>query len=164
MTSLFALLLLASGPARASADSSGIQYQDAPPSACGAVTCGGENHSPPPGSGSQKSGSQKSDSQNNASDDAPTTVEGDLGADESDKQGARPGGEQHTGKKATEGDSPKAKKKNVAGQPAASEDGDGGGGSPLVPILIVMAAAAAISVGVVIYRRKHAVGGPGSLP
>jgi cobalamin biosynthesis Mg chelatase CobN len=151
MTSLFTLLLLGSGPAQASADSSGIQYEDAPPSACGAVTCQDGDNSPPPKSGSPKSGSHSK-----PSDDGPATVEGDLGAVESDDQGARTGGEQHAGKKTSKGGSPKAKKKNVAGQPAASDDGDDDGGSPLVPILVVMAAAAAISVGVVIYRRKHA--------
>jgi cobalamin biosynthesis Mg chelatase CobN len=148
MTSLFALLLVASAPAPANADSSGTQYEDAPPSACGASTCEGGDLSAPPGSRSPKSGSRS-----NASDDGPSPVEGDLGTEEIDDQGSPTGARQHADKSTSKGTQPKAKM-NVSGQPAASED-DGGGGSPLIPVLIVMAAAAAISVGVVIYRRKH---------
>ncbi len=145
--SIAALLILASAPVLAEADSSGAQYEDALPSGCGPSPCQNGNLSAHSGSDSDSS---HSGSANDAGDE-------DASSAESDHEGGGSPGEDTQGKSKHRADHKSAdqappKAKASAGD--ATQDGDGGS-SPLVPILIAIAVLAALSAGVVLYRRKR---------
>jgi hypothetical protein len=147
--SVLALLAMwVAAPVRA--DSSGSQYEDATPNACGDAPCQGGGVS-----GGTDKGSSPKGTASNSPDDESSTPEGGLGGGspdgaESEKQAGHPD-DKATGKD----DQTKVPVKATDSASKAGDTDDGGGSSPLVPILIAFAVLAAISVGVLVYRRKH---------
>jgi len=150
---VIALLAFACFPALAEADSSGIQYEEALPTATGK----GAN---PPHSGPS---AQSSNASGTAS--APSTS--------SHLEKETPGSRQQTsasvsGSRTANSSTPHSQRRNGAGvalenhlRAAGKSNGSmqtasGGGSSPLVPILIAIAALAAISIaGVMVRQRRH---------
>ena len=151
--SVVALLALGCFPVLAQADSSGIQYSDAPPTVTGGTVPNGQE--PPAsssnaqsgGGGSAGSGSGGGSSAGGPSSNSPgtaSTAGGGAGQQGKDFNGS-------VGQGTATGSGSK---------PASSQDG--GGSSPLAPILIAIAALAAISLGAVMIRqrRRGASGSP----
>jgi cobalamin biosynthesis Mg chelatase CobN len=159
---VLALLALACFPVLAQADSSGIQYSDAPPTATGGNPPVHHEHPAKSsnangGASGQNSGSGKS-----------TTTSGASGADSSKgNPSSTTGGAATTNSDGSTGQG--SPEKDSAGTPATPVQQtsqpptqDSGGSSPLVPILIAVAVLAAISVGVVMVRQRRQRRGSGS--
>ena len=127
----------------AHADSSGLQYQDAPPT----VTGGTVNNGNDPSGGSSASGANSpgggSSAKNSSSGSGGAAKNGGNGSGQQGSQGADfnsgVGGGKSLGNEV---------------EPASAGEEDGGS-SPLVPILIAIVVLAAISLGAVMYRRRH---------
>lgn len=162
--SVLALLALACFPVLAQADSSGIQYSDAPPTATGghestrqeppaksSTTPGGGGTAPSSTSGSGASGSSgKGSSQGGAS----STSGGQSGG------AASTGSDGGTGQQSSpDKGSPGAQNGSVqpehqtAIKPASSQSD--GGSSPLIPILIAIFVLAALSLAAVLIRQRR---------
>ncbi len=155
--SVLALLAFGCFPILAHADSSGIQYSDAPPTATGNNTIPTRSapsaHSPkatgstaaPAADGSGHPGKRESsagDSSTKSGDASGAAGGGGTGQQGSPGQGATGGSNgQHANSTA------------AGGKPSSSQSDDGS--SPLVPILIAVAALAAISIGVVMTRQRR---------
>lgn len=148
--SVLALLALSCPPALAGADSSGIQYEDAPPTvsggkakqdreqsagASGAASGGSSAGGAAGGGGSGSSGS--------GSGGGAASGSGGVGT----VDGAAGQGNPGAGSPGSVGSAQALE----AGRPASS----GGGSSPLVPILIAIAALAAISLGALLIRHRR---------
>lgn len=152
--SVLALLALGAFPVLAHADSSGIQYSDAPPTVNGGHTIptqtesgkhsskksGGADASEAPGSGGSGGGGSAGGSSPGSGGGAATGT--GAGQQGSQGQGAGNGGSGNLSQNAQGGS-----------EPASSQDD--GGSSPLVPILIAIAALAAISIGAVVMQRRR---------
>jgi hypothetical protein len=150
---VLALLALACFPVLAQADSSEIEYRDAPPTVTGekapndnGPSAGSSNAPPGGGGGGGTAGPGSSDggSSGGGSSQNSGGISGTPG-DGTGQQGS-PGKNQSSAVgpgKATEG----------GATPVSSQDD--GGSSPLVPILIAIAVLAAISLGAVMYRRRR---------
>jgi cobalamin biosynthesis Mg chelatase CobN len=158
--SVLALLAFACFPLLAQADSSGIQYTDAPPTATGKHTI--PTQSEPPAHSSKKSGGATAGNSGGSSEEGSSAggsssnngggsgTAKNAGNGQQGSSGSAPGG---VGKAANPSQSAA-----VDGEPASSQSDSGS--SPLVPILIAIAVLAAISIGAVIVRqRRRAAGG-----
>jgi cobalamin biosynthesis Mg chelatase CobN len=153
--STLALLAMCCLPVFAQADSSGLQYQDAPPTVTGKTATSGNGGS----ASSSKDRDGQSTTGSGASDGGKSS-----GGGSSSKSGgaggvAGEGGQGSSGDRSGEGKGPgndSAKPGSTAqvdAQPTSSEDD--GGSSPLVPILIAIAVLAAISIAVVVMRQRR---------
>lgn len=150
--STLALLAFCCLPVLAQADSSGLQYEDAPPTVPGKTATGGKDGSANTsneagggsgrGTGSSDGGSSAGGSSSNSGDDA-------AGGDRQGRQGNGSAEGKGSGDRA--GDA--GGTAQIDANPASSEDE--GGTSPLVPILIAIAVLAAISIGVVAIRQRR---------
>jgi cobalamin biosynthesis Mg chelatase CobN len=157
---MFALLAFALLPVAAGADSSGVQYSDAPPTATGKEIV---NETPAKSSKSHNGGvsnpsntsnskeSQSSDSESlpgstASKSDTPPPSAGQDGAGEQRNQGQ---GSQQAKPKGSQPQSQQSVTK------PASAESDGGSSSPLLPILILISALAAVSIGAVMLRRRR---------
>jgi cobalamin biosynthesis Mg chelatase CobN len=155
---VLALLALGCFPVLAQADSSGIQYSDAPPTATGNNTI--PTRSEPPAH------SSKADGGDTAPDNAGSGASsgGKASAGGSSESGAASGAANGggTGKQGNPGQGSAGGSDNSAnpavgsGEAASSQSDDGS--SPLVPVLIAIAVLAAISIGAVIMRRRRGSG------
>jgi cobalamin biosynthesis Mg chelatase CobN len=148
-------------PAAAGADSSGIQYEDAPPTATGEqptsrdqtparssdVNGGATAPSGQGGGGSGSSGGSSSDPSSRDGGGGLAAAGKNDGGNGKGSQGLAGGGQLHP-----------AKKLSQATETTTEEKGDGGS-SPLVPILIAIAVLAAISIGALLYRQRRQRGG-----
>lgn len=156
--SVVALLALACFPLSAQADSSGIQYEDTPPTA---TTPGSEipSRSVPPAKASGADGGAQAPADSTSSG---SSGAGSSGDDESSGGGAAArGGDGGTGQGSPEKGGDKTDASGAqAIDAAASADDDGGGSSPLVPVLIAIAVLAAISVGAYVIRQRRQRRGP----
>jgi cobalamin biosynthesis Mg chelatase CobN len=153
--SALALLALACFPVLAQADSSGIQYSDAPPTVTGSHKIptqsappahsskadGGAAHGKGNGSGSSGKGSSAGGS-SSKSGGSPGTARGD-GTGQQGSPGQGSGGKSNT----------HATPAGSGAEPVLSKSD--GGSSPLVPILIAIAVLAAISIGAVMMRQRR---------
>lgn len=164
---LSALVLIAFAlfPAVAGADSSNLQYSDAPPTATGgkgpahdeapaksSKSLNGSNSPNTPGSKESHSPEEESTGSTQSKSDAVT----------GSSKGGQNGG---PGSQGSQGGGPQGKSTanpqagTQAAEPlSASKDGSGGS-SPLVPILIAIAVLAAISIGAVMLRQRRQRGG-----
>lgn len=155
----------------AAADSSNIQYSDAPPTATGkesvketpaktskAKNGGGTNTSNTPGSKESHSPEEESPGSTPSKSDAvPVAPSHGGGNGGSGQQGTQRSGSQdqsHGG----------AQNGSQTSKPVAATKDKGGGSSPLVPILIAIAVLAAISIGAVMLRQRRQRDGGGSAP
>jgi cobalamin biosynthesis Mg chelatase CobN len=160
--SVLALLALGCLPVLAQADSSGIQYEDATPTAThkgsqipsggGSVAhSAGANGGNSTSDGSTHSGSSQADS----SKQGESTAAGG---------GAKNGGDGNGGTGQGSPDKASGHEQRSVANPdvgeAAKQESDDDGSSPLVPILIAIAALAAISIGFVAIRQRRKRGGP----
>ncbi len=157
--SVLALLALGCFPVLAHADSSGIQYSDAPPTVTGTHKIPTQPE-PPAHSSKANGGASAPDANGSAG-----SSKGSSAGGSSSKSGSAPGTAKGdgTGQQGSPGQGSNDGSKNPAsaavgsGEPASSQSDDGS--SPLVPILVAIAALAAVSIGVVMYRRRR---GPGT--
>jgi len=139
---VLALLAFGCFPVLAHADSSGLQYQDAPPT----VTGGTVNNGNDPSAGTSDSGANSAGGGSSAKNSS-----GSGGAGKNDGKGSGKQGSQGTDFNSGVGS---GKSLGSEVEPAAAGEEDGGS-SPLVPILIAIVVLAAISLGAVMYRRRH---------
>jgi cobalamin biosynthesis Mg chelatase CobN len=160
---VLALLALACLPVLAQADSSGIQYGDAPPTA---TTHGSEIPSRSGGSPAHSSGTGGG---NSASHHSTTSGSSEEGPSKESEATTAANGSANDGNGGNDGShgqgNPGKGAKNEAlsgAKPLSSNSAtqDDGGSSPLVPILIAVAVLAAISIGVVVTRQHRRRGGP----
>jgi len=168
--SVFALLAFASFPVAAAADSSNIQYSDAPPTATGKESVketpaktskangGSTNPSNTPGSKEAHSPEEESPGSTQSKSDAVPVAPSQGGGN----GGSGPQSTQHTGSHGSKGGNGAQAGGQTAKPVAASKD-KGSDSSPLVPILIAIAVLAAISIGAVMLRQRRQRGG-GSTP
>jgi cobalamin biosynthesis Mg chelatase CobN len=162
VVSALALLALACLPALAQADSSGIQYEDATPTATthGSQIPSGSGGSAAHSSDTKGGGSASGGSSGSGSSNAGSSQEG-----ESTAAGGAPANGGNDGNDGKGQGNPGKGAKNEALSPAkplgsaAKQDGNEGS-SPLVPILIAIAVLAATSVGVVAFRQRRRGSGP----
>jgi hypothetical protein len=148
LLSMSALLAFACFPVLAQADSSELEYRDAPPAEfkktpnknpANSPKTGGQSATSPGSTGDSDSGGKSND---------------ESGAIAGQKDGGGKGGPgSQTGKGDKSGVQPKA----IGSIPTSTDDGS----SPLAPILIALAVLAAISIGAVVMRRRRE-SGPGS--
>jgi cobalamin biosynthesis Mg chelatase CobN len=170
IVSLLALLAFACFPVVAQADSSGVQYSDAPPTATGGKpsqqdtianssnTGGGSSVSNPsskPAKDSRNPGVKSSEVNGSPSGGGAGSDSGSGQGNQDNSSGKPPatpvGQSDHAGKTSTQ-----------PGENTSASSDNGGGSSPLVPILIAIAVLAAISVGAVVMRQRRHQSGPGS--
>lgn len=151
--SVLALLAMGYFPVLAHADSSGIQYSDAPPTATGGHEI--PSKSAPPAHSSKANGGQAAQGGNSAnpsgkgsSAGGPSSKSGDTANGDGTGQQGSPG--QGSAGKSDKPGSP-AGGNGEATSSVTSDDGS----SPLVPILIAIAVLAAISIGVVMMRQRR---------
>jgi cobalamin biosynthesis Mg chelatase CobN len=143
--SVLALLAFGCFPVLAHADSSGLQYQDAPPT----VTGGTVNDGNDPSAGSSgSSGSSGGGAEGGSAADG--SSKGSSGAAKNGGNGSDKGSQG----KDLEGSVGGGQPLGSEAAPAASGEDDGGS-SPLVPILIAILVLAAVSIGAVMYRRRR---------
>jgi cobalamin biosynthesis Mg chelatase CobN len=166
--SVLALSALMLFPALAqAADSSGIQYSEAPPTATGGQ--GGnkqQGHNEPAANSSSNKGNspQSSDSGHSKSS---TSSGGSSGKNPSSQtvnaQSTSHDGGTGQGNSGNGSNGGEASPVHQSGQAQpASSPGESGGSSPLVPILIAIAALAAISIGAVMLRARRQRDGRGA--
>jgi cobalamin biosynthesis Mg chelatase CobN len=163
--SVLALFALACFPVLAQADSSGVQYSDAPPTATGGPTGGtGSGGGAPAHSSNSPSGGTSGATPTTGSNPSnSSTVNSDGGSGSSQEKSNATGGgtaAQGTQGQGGAGDSANARgpASQLTGAPAA-ETSDNGGSSPLVPILIAIAVLAALSIAAVLIRQRRQRGG-----
>lgn len=162
--SLLALSVLAllafvclSGPAQAES-SSGLQYQDAPPTVTGGTVP--NDRDPSAGSSKSASGSGGNSSGSASSGDGTPAANSSPGSGDAAKTAKDGGtGQQGSQGKSSGGAASPGKTLGSESKPASSQDD---GSSPLIPILIAIAVLAAISIGAVVYRRRRAAASPDS--
>jgi cobalamin biosynthesis Mg chelatase CobN len=149
--SVLALLALACFPVLAHADSSGIQYSDAPPTVTGKNKI--PTQSEPPAHSSKANGGATGAHNGGSSG-------GGSGNGSSSKPGGAPGAANKggTGQQGSPGQgstgNPGSGSQAVPSNPTSSSQDDSSS-SPLVPILIAIAVLAAISIGVVMVRQRR---------
>lgn len=153
--SVLALLAFGCFPVLAHADSSGLQYQDAPPTVTGGTVNNGDDPSAGSSGAAGSSGSSGGGAEGGSAADGSSKGSGGAAKKGGDNSGAQ--GSQGNLKGSVGGGQPLGS--GAAPVPAGEEDS--GGSSPLVPILIAIVVLAAISLGAVMYRRRRA-GAPGS--
>lgn len=161
LLSVLALLALACfvPMAQAVADSSGIEYRDATPSATGEIP----TKEVPATTSKNKGGAQSPGDSNNTSES-----EKDSSKEEAGSGGVTGGNGGGTGQGGTGSQQGNPAAGSKAGKIAvahallkspAEESGDSSS-SPLVPILIALAAVMAIAIAVVVIRQRRQRGGP----
>lgn len=143
----------------AQADSSGIEYRDAPPSPTGEIP----TKEAPANISKNKGGAQNPGNSNNTGEAGKDSSEEAAGA------GAVPGtngGGPGQGNPGTQQGNPgelspagKIALAKSLGKTPVSESSDSGS-SPLVPILIALAAVMAVAIAVVVIRQRRQRGGP----
>lgn len=152
----------------AQADSSGSQYEDAPPTATGDKP---SQRDPIANSSNNGGGSQvpsTSPSAGGGNSDAESSQVNESPSAGGAKSGSGGTGQGSPDKGSTKLDAKAAGDQDQAGTPAtqpaknASASTDDDGSSPLVPILLAILALAAISVGVVVTRQRRQRGSTGS--
>jgi cobalamin biosynthesis Mg chelatase CobN len=166
LLSVSALLALALFPVLAQADSSGVQYSDAPPTATGKEPVHSEAGEPPakssksPNGGASapsKNGSSESNSSEGGSSAGSTSSGSDGGSSGPTGTGGGNGAGQQGSPDNTSSGAP-ANGVQTSGQagakPAATQSGDGGS-SPLIPILIAIAVLALISFGAMMIKQRR---------
>jgi hypothetical protein len=160
LLSVLALLALACfvPMAQAVADSSGIEYRDATPSATGeiptqeapATTSKNDGETQSPGDPNNTRASEKDSSGEETSSGVGPGANGGSGPG---TQQGNPGTLSPAGKIALA--------KSLGKSPVSESGSSGSGGSsPLVPILIAIAAVMAIAIAVVVIRQRRQRGGP----
>lgn len=160
LLSVLALLALACFVPVAQADPSGIQYQDAPPSATGTIP----TQEAPATTSKKKDGAQSPGNSNNTGESGkdPSSEE-EAGSDAvTGTNGSGPGQGNPGTQQGNSGKLTPAGKLAVAkalGNEPAGEASDSGS-SPLVPILIAIAAVMAIAIAVVVIRQRRQREGP----
>jgi cobalamin biosynthesis Mg chelatase CobN len=166
LLSVLALLAFAFFPVAAGADSSEIQYSDAPPTVTG--TKKPVHDETPAKTSKSQNGSNPSNTSNSKESHSP---EGESSGSTSSKSDAVPpsssNGDQNGGSgQGSQGQGSQGKsnggvqQQNQAAKPIAATKDSGGGSSPLAPILIAIAALAAVSIGVVMLRQRRQRGTP----
>lgn len=171
LLSLSALVSFACFPALVQADSSEIQYQDAPPTATGkGPTQSNPTHANPPAKSSQQTGggstapgnATHSDANSQASNQKSSTDSSSspTGGSNGGNDGGTPQGSPDNGsnKAPAQGSQPNGQSGVALASPTAEDDG---GSSPLVPIVIAFLILAAISIGVVLARQRRQRRGTG---
>lgn len=150
--SVLALLAFACFPLLAHADSSGIQYTDAPPTnPTGKNTIPTQTepsaHSSKKNGGAAGAGNQGSNGGGGSGGGSSKSHDGSgaKAGNGADQQG-------NPGKAGANGGSGHPDQTAQAGEPSSQGDG---GSSPLAPILIAIALLAAISIGVVVMRQRR---------
>jgi hypothetical protein len=162
LLSMFALLAFALFPVAAGADSSGVQYSDAPPTATGkeppseAPAKSSKSHNGGVSNPSNTSKSQDSHSSDDQSSSGSTTSKSDAGPPSSDNPGSNGPGQQSSPGQGSQGHQAQSQS---PGSESGSSKSDGGGSSPLVPVLVAIAVLAAISIGTVMLRQRRRRGG-----
>jgi hypothetical protein len=151
LLSVFALMAFACFPVLAQADSSELEYRDAPPpeyektphkNPATSRKTGGPGQSPTsPGSTDDGNSGRKS-STDDQSGGVPAHKDG----------GGKGGPGPQADKGGDKGGNPGGQPKAIDATPTSTDDG---GSSPLVPILIALAVLAAISIGVVVMKRRR---------
>jgi hypothetical protein len=167
LLSMFALLAFALFPVAAGADSSGVQYSDAPPTATGKEPL---NETPAKSSKSKSGGVSNPSNTSNSQEAHPSDGESSPGSTASKSDTAPPSsanaGQNDAGQQGNQGHDSQAKSQGgqQQGQQSAAKptttSNDGGGSSPLVPALIAIAVLAAISVGAMMLRQRRRRGTP----
>lgn len=151
--STLALVAFCCVPVLAQADSSGIQYQDAPPTVPGKTATSGNNGSATSskdGDGGSATGSGAADGGSSAG--GSSSKSGGAGGAGEDRAQGSPGSRSDEGKGSGAGSAESGAPPQATPQPVSSEDD---GSSPLVPILIAIAVLAAISIAVVVMRQRR---------
>jgi cobalamin biosynthesis Mg chelatase CobN len=162
VVSVLALLAFACLPVLAQADSSGIQYEDATPTAThhGSQIPSGSGGSPAHSSGANGGNSTSGGSKHSGSSEgSPKEGESTATGGGSAKNGNGGGGGKAQGSPGKASSQHGGKGAKPLGTNAAKQESDGGASSPLVPILIAIAILAAISIGVVAMRQRRKRGG-----
>jgi cobalamin biosynthesis Mg chelatase CobN len=161
--SVLALLAFSCFPVLAQADSSGIQYSDAPPTVTGSHKI--PTQSEPSAHSSKANGGAKA----NGSGGSGSSGKGSSAGGSSSKSGGAPAtangggtGQQGSPGKGSANGSGNLSGTTQSGKPASSQDS--GSSSPLVPILIAIAVLAAISIGVVAMQRRRRGSAPSVSP
>jgi cobalamin biosynthesis Mg chelatase CobN len=159
---VLALLALGCFPLLAHADSSEVEYQDAPPTVTGGKAP--NDHGPSAGSSNVNNGGASApggkggsggSSGGGSSEGGSSGSGGGAGSTKDGGTGQQGSPGKHSGNGSI------ASGKTAAGTHEASSQ-DSGGSSPLVPILVALAALAAISLGVVTIRQRRRRGSPRS--
>jgi hypothetical protein len=151
--SVLALLAMGCFPVFAQADSSGIQYSDAPPTATGGHEI--PSRSAPPAHSSKANGGPAVQGGGNSAD---SSGKGSSAGVPSSKSGGTTNGD-GTGQQGSPGQGSAGGSDNPSspsarnGEATSSTSDDSS--SPLVPILIAIAVLAAISIGVVMMRQRR---------
>jgi len=146
--SVLALLALGCFPLLAQADSSGLQYSDAPPTVTGHTTSNGNE--PPAG----KSNAHEGGSGGNTGSPGKGSAKGGSSGKPGDGQAAGAGGGKGSQGNGSQ-NSPGAGGKATGAEAEPASTSSDSGSSPLVPILIAIAVLAAISIGVVVMRQRR---------
>ncbi|HXS48286.1 MAG TPA: hypothetical protein VN756_12590 [Solirubrobacterales bacterium] len=154
---MLALLALSCFPVLAHADSSGIQYTDAPPTVTGTKA---PKHSEPPANKSNAKTGGESTDEGKGRPNNPHSSEKEQSAGGSPGSGGGNGSNGQSGGQGQGGQGSGQSTAEVGGAQPVSSQGDSSS-SPLVPILIAIAVLAAISVGTVVVRQRRR-GNPGS--
>jgi cobalamin biosynthesis Mg chelatase CobN len=174
--SVSALLALALFPVLVQADSSGIQYSDAPPTATGKEPVPHEANEPPAKSSKSPNGGASAPSKNGSSES--NSSEGGSSAGGSTSSGSDGGGSSGptaTGNNGGGAGQQSSPDKASSGAPTnglqtsgqasskpASTQSDSGGSSPLIPILIAIAVLALISFGAMMFKQRRQRGASSS--
>jgi hypothetical protein len=149
LLSMSALLAFACFPVLAQADSSELEYRDAPPPEYEKTP--NKNPATPPKTG----GPGQSPTSPGSTDDGNSgrkSATDESGGAPAHKGGGGKGGPGPQADRGGKGDKNGGQPKAIDATPTSTEDG---GSSPLVPILIALAVLAAISIGAVVMRRRR---------
>jgi hypothetical protein len=147
LLSMSALLAFACFPALAQADSSELEYRDAPPPEYEKTP--NENRATSPKTGGPGQSATSPGSTDEPDSDRKSSTDDQSGGVPAHKDGGGKGG---PGPQADKGGKPEKQPPAIDLAPASTDDG---GSSPLVPILIALAVLAAISIGAVVMRRRR---------
>jgi cobalamin biosynthesis Mg chelatase CobN len=173
LLSVSALFALALFPVLVQADSSGIQYSDAPPTATGKEPVHTEANEPPAksskspnggGSATSKNGSSESNSSEGGSSAGSTSSGSDGGSSgPTGTSGGNSAGQQGSPDKTSSGTPTNGLQTSgqVNSKPASTQS-DSGGSSPLIPILIAIAVLALISFGAMMIKQRRQRGASSS--
>jgi cobalamin biosynthesis Mg chelatase CobN len=161
VVSVLVLLALACFPVLAHADSSEVQYQDAPPTVTGTKVP--KDHKPPTGkshSGGGSTSAQASKANGSGASGKGSSAGGSSSGSGTGTGGVGTGQQGSPGKASGRGSGSSGQATGNNASPTSSQ-GDSGS-SPLVPILIAILALAAISLGAVMIRQRRRRGTPGA--
>jgi cobalamin biosynthesis Mg chelatase CobN len=158
---VLALLALACFPVLAHADSSEVQYQDAPPTVTGSKVP--NDRQPPGGASEAHHGGPPAPAKASNANGSRSSGKGSATNGSSSGSGAGTAGtgqQGSPGKASGQGSSSPGKAAGKGEPPSPSSDA--GDSSPLVPILIAILVLAAISIGAVVFRQRRRRATPGA--